>query len=185
MKITEEAPIEVQVYRSPLDAALVVQVDTDNETGVVRINLNDAAVWHGDPEKEEGQGDVEELIRLREENERLRGELDRARRTITATVAEAGKINRRLERSIEDATQLREMIAPNAHYHTASDWRIAFSEDSSSEAWWLEVQLLDHNDEDAGEDRTQRGVLVLSDIEAMHFAYEVAVSIGIGRERFK
>lgn len=51
MQITEEAPIEVTVYRSTIDGALVVQIDTEQDTGRVRVDLNDSAIWDGDPEE--------------------------------------------------------------------------------------------------------------------------------------
>ncbi len=50
MEITEHAPIEVSVYRSKIDGALVVEIDTTDETGDLRINLNDGQIWTGDPE---------------------------------------------------------------------------------------------------------------------------------------
>lgn len=53
MKIREDAPIEVHVYRSPIDGALVVQIDTTEDTGRVRVNINDGRLWDGDPETEE------------------------------------------------------------------------------------------------------------------------------------
>jgi hypothetical protein len=56
--IGEQAPIEVEVTRSPIDGALVVQVDTTGDTGRVRINLNDGAVWDGDPEQEQSAFDL-------------------------------------------------------------------------------------------------------------------------------
>lgn len=50
MIITENAPIEVTIYRSKIDGALVVDVDTVPDTGRVRVNLNDGTIWTGDPE---------------------------------------------------------------------------------------------------------------------------------------
>jgi hypothetical protein len=63
MKITEEAPIEVTVYRSKLDGALVVEIDTTDETGDVRINLNDAAIWEGDPDSITSDRELISMIR--------------------------------------------------------------------------------------------------------------------------
>lgn len=54
MQITEDAPIEVTVYRSGIDAALVVEIDTTDETGNLRVNLNDGPIWEGDPESTTG-----------------------------------------------------------------------------------------------------------------------------------
>jgi hypothetical protein len=48
--ITEQAPIEVSIGRSPFDGALVVQIDTENNGGVIRVHLNDGNIFTGDPE---------------------------------------------------------------------------------------------------------------------------------------
>jgi hypothetical protein len=48
---------EISVFRGE-DGALVIQVDTNGSDGRVRINLNDAPVWDGDPEVGPIQGDV-------------------------------------------------------------------------------------------------------------------------------
>lgn len=53
MQITEDAPIDVATFRSPIDGALVVQIDTNAETGRVRVNLNEAPVYDGDPDSDE------------------------------------------------------------------------------------------------------------------------------------
>jgi len=66
--ITEEAPIEVAVHRSPIDGALVVQIDTEAEAGDIRVNLNDGLIWHGDPESTTGYRDL--LASIHEENQR-------------------------------------------------------------------------------------------------------------------
>lgn len=50
MKITEEAPIEVSVHRSTVDGALVVEIDTTDETGEIRVSINDGLIWEGDPD---------------------------------------------------------------------------------------------------------------------------------------
>jgi hypothetical protein len=52
----EARGVVVGVYVSPDDDAVVVQVDTGDdgrETGRVRVNVNDAAVWDADPEEDE------------------------------------------------------------------------------------------------------------------------------------
>lgn len=60
--ITEEAPVTVAVCRSALDGTLLVQVDT--EEGVrLRVNLNDAALWDGNPEEDKSHQEV--LYQLR------------------------------------------------------------------------------------------------------------------------
>lgn len=53
MELRESTPLEVNVYRSPRDGRLVVDVDTVGLEGpdkVIRINLNDGPIWNGDPE---------------------------------------------------------------------------------------------------------------------------------------
>lgn len=50
--LTEEAPIDVTIYRSPRDGALVVEIDTQVEAGRVRVNLNDGILFDADPESE-------------------------------------------------------------------------------------------------------------------------------------
>jgi hypothetical protein len=50
MQITEDAPIEVSVCRSKIDGALVAEIDTTDETGELRVYLNDGLIWDGDPE---------------------------------------------------------------------------------------------------------------------------------------
>lgn len=50
--LTEEAPIDVTIYRSPQDGALVVEIDTQVEAGRVRVNLNDGVLFDADPEVE-------------------------------------------------------------------------------------------------------------------------------------
>ena len=49
--VTENTPVEVTVHRSPLDGALVIQVDTTEETGPLRVTLNDSPIWNRDPEE--------------------------------------------------------------------------------------------------------------------------------------
>lgn len=67
MNITEDAPIEVTVYRSRIDGALVVEIDTVPGTGRVRVNLNDGTLWDSDPEVPRPRSDahVEALSILR------------------------------------------------------------------------------------------------------------------------
>ena len=48
--ITEEAPITVVVYRSTLDGALVVEIDSETESGRIRVNLNEGHLYDADPE---------------------------------------------------------------------------------------------------------------------------------------
>jgi hypothetical protein len=48
-----ELVAEVSLMRSEIDGALVVQVDTSEGVGIVRVNVNDAAVWMGDPETDD------------------------------------------------------------------------------------------------------------------------------------
>lgn len=50
MKIEEEAPIEVSVFRSPMDGALVIQIDTESDDNRLRVLLNDAMIYTGNPE---------------------------------------------------------------------------------------------------------------------------------------
>lgn len=50
MQITEDAPIEMTAYRSKIDGSLVVEIDTQDDTGELRIHLNDGLIWSGDPE---------------------------------------------------------------------------------------------------------------------------------------
>ncbi len=53
VELRESTPLEVNVYRSPRDGRLVVDVDTVGLEGpdkVIRINLNDGPIWNGDPE---------------------------------------------------------------------------------------------------------------------------------------
>lgn len=47
--------VHVSVHTSDLDGVTVVQIDTE-VPGRVRINLNDADVWDGDPERDEQPG---------------------------------------------------------------------------------------------------------------------------------
>jgi hypothetical protein len=53
MKITEEVPVEVTVFRSPIDGRLVVQVDTSDDDTAIRVLLNDAPLYDGKPEEDE------------------------------------------------------------------------------------------------------------------------------------
>lgn len=43
--------INAKVWRSDLDDVPVVQIDTEGSMGRLRVNLNDAPIWDGDPEK--------------------------------------------------------------------------------------------------------------------------------------
>ena len=43
--------VEVAIYRSPDDGAFVVEVDTQEATGDVRVYLNDGQLYAGDPEE--------------------------------------------------------------------------------------------------------------------------------------
>lgn len=47
--------VEVMVYRSELDNAPVVEIDTQVDTGVLRVNLNDGLIWDGDPEVDDAE----------------------------------------------------------------------------------------------------------------------------------
>lgn len=51
MIIQETVPLEVDVHRSPDDGVLVVQIDTELDTGRVRVNVNDSAIFDRDPEE--------------------------------------------------------------------------------------------------------------------------------------
>lgn len=62
--ITEEAPIDVSVFRSPNDGALVVQIDTESDGDRVRVNLNEGVLWDGDPEVDVSNADVLEKIQF-------------------------------------------------------------------------------------------------------------------------
>jgi hypothetical protein len=42
--------LEVLTWVSDDDGALVVQIDTSANAGRVRVNINDGAIWDGDPE---------------------------------------------------------------------------------------------------------------------------------------
>lgn len=43
--------VETTIYRSDVDGAVVIEIDTQAEAGHVRINLNDASIWDRDPEE--------------------------------------------------------------------------------------------------------------------------------------
>jgi hypothetical protein len=50
---TEELPVELTVYRSPLDGVVVVQIDQEqnNEDDTrIRVYLNDSPIFQGDTE---------------------------------------------------------------------------------------------------------------------------------------
>jgi hypothetical protein len=49
--LTEQVPLETCVYRSRVDGAIVVEVETEAGLGRLRITLNDGTVWDGDPEQ--------------------------------------------------------------------------------------------------------------------------------------
>lgn len=49
------AEVQVGVWTSDLDGVTVVQIDT-GASGRLRINLNDADVWDGDPDADEQPG---------------------------------------------------------------------------------------------------------------------------------
>ena len=51
MKIVEIAPIDVSVTRSPDNGALVVQIDTGEDTGHVQVAMNDSIIFDRDPEE--------------------------------------------------------------------------------------------------------------------------------------
>lgn len=75
MQITENAPIEVNVYRSRQDGALVIEIDTQDDTGDLRVNLNDAPIWDGDPESTTGARELLlEIHRARHATTRLHGD---------------------------------------------------------------------------------------------------------------
>lgn len=49
----EEVKLEgvvAYLHRSTIDGSLVVQIDSDNYNGPLRVYLNDGALWNGDPE---------------------------------------------------------------------------------------------------------------------------------------
>jgi hypothetical protein len=46
----------VSVYRSRLDTALVIQIDTAAYDGRIRVNLNDGPIYDGDPDAHEPPG---------------------------------------------------------------------------------------------------------------------------------
>jgi len=43
--------VETTIYRSDIDGAVVIEIDTQPETGHVRVNLNDSPIWDRDPEE--------------------------------------------------------------------------------------------------------------------------------------
>lgn len=45
-------PLELGVHRSPIDGALIVQLDTSEDTGPLRVLLNEAVIWNRDPEEQ-------------------------------------------------------------------------------------------------------------------------------------
>ncbi|WP_416445447.1 hypothetical protein AB3K78_01200 [Leucobacter sp. HNU] len=47
---TQREPVDVTVTRSEIDGALLIQIDTEDETGHLRIDLNDGTIWDADPE---------------------------------------------------------------------------------------------------------------------------------------
>ncbi|WP_396908880.1 hypothetical protein [Mycolicibacterium sp.] len=48
--------VRVQTWTSERDGTLVVQVDTHEDTGRIRINLNDGPIWDGDPDTDNPPG---------------------------------------------------------------------------------------------------------------------------------
>jgi len=164
VKITEEVDIELEVYRSPQDHVIVVHVDAE-EGQRLRINLNDTPIWDGDPGSEEGQGDPEEIARLRERLSIAQDRIDQMRDVIAELrAAPPGESVDRYGRG---------------------DWDVRFSDDSDAESWWVEVGLFDPSDEDAGDDRTIRAIIALSDVEAVDLGHALLDQVGRGRERFR
>lgn len=52
MKITQEVPIEVEVFRSSLDGRIVVDIQQDGpaDETTIRVTLNDVNIFDGDTE---------------------------------------------------------------------------------------------------------------------------------------
>lgn len=48
-KVTFES-VELTIYRSPEDAAFVVEIDTQTDTGEIRVYVNDGQIFAADPE---------------------------------------------------------------------------------------------------------------------------------------
>lgn len=46
-----ERDVEVYIFEARNDDAIVVQIDTGERTGRLRVRVNDGAIWDGDPEK--------------------------------------------------------------------------------------------------------------------------------------
>lgn len=49
-------PVTVEVWPPAIDEATVVQVDTSDGVGRLRININDGAVYDGDPDSDDPPG---------------------------------------------------------------------------------------------------------------------------------
>lgn len=56
--------VDVSVWISEIDASPVVQVDTYEQTGAVRVYLNDGTLFDGDPEVDETPGRTYRLAEL-------------------------------------------------------------------------------------------------------------------------
>lgn len=52
----EQDGIEVQLWNAEHDGVRVVQIDTATGSGRIRINLNDAPIWDGDPDTDARPG---------------------------------------------------------------------------------------------------------------------------------
>lgn len=46
----DQLPAEITVYRSNIDNALVIEIDTYETTGHTRIYLNDGTIFDADPD---------------------------------------------------------------------------------------------------------------------------------------
>lgn len=53
---SEERDVSVEVWESVQDDAIVVQIDTGEQSSRVRVNLNDGVLYDGDPEVDEAPG---------------------------------------------------------------------------------------------------------------------------------
>jgi len=52
----ESLVIRVQIWKSTMDGVDVVQIDQEDHNGRMRVNLNDAPIWDGDPAKDDHPG---------------------------------------------------------------------------------------------------------------------------------
>lgn len=48
--------VEIQQWTAEHDGVHVVQIDTPQHSGRIRVNLNDAPIWDGDPSTDERPG---------------------------------------------------------------------------------------------------------------------------------